>query len=105
MAKPKPQVVVKYKPYPVYPFPGLRALKGRLSPRRIIEYSAWTKGPGGDNNPAWNAVFLGLFVLRHARKARGPKTVAVDKLKPGQGLVIRTLPNPTKADRRSVQKS
>jgi hypothetical protein len=101
MAKPKPKVVVKYKPYPVYPFPGVRALRRKLSLRRYIEYNAWTRGPGGSNNQAWTAIFVGLFILRQVRKRSGPQLLSKDVLKAGDGLVIRALPPLTKAERRA----
>jgi hypothetical protein len=100
----KKPVVVKYKPYPVYPFPNLRAIRRRASPKRIIEYNAWTKGPGGDGQLGWTAVFYGLFVIRQMRKHRGPQHVSIDRLKPGEGLVIRTIPPPTKAERRAARR-
>ncbi len=83
---PKPQRVIKYRPYPKYPFPKLRGWRMRLSPTRIIEGAAWTRG-----GPWTNLIFV-LFAARAVKRGmkRKPEVLVVDKLKPGQGLSIAT---------------
>ena len=98
--KSKPEVVVKYKPYPVYPFPGLRSIRRRLSVRRVLEYNAYTRGMGQGVN-VWTALFVTMYLVRRARRSRGPQLVARDVLRPGEGLHIRTIPPPSRAERKA----
>ena len=101
-SQPKPKVVVKYRPYPVYPFPGLRGFWRRFSIRRIVERNAYMRGTGRGFN-IWTALFVGMFLLRFARRARGPQLVARDVLKPGEGLVIRTITPPAGGRRKALR--
>lgn len=85
-SKSAPPRRVKYRPYPKYPFPKLRGWRARLSPTRLIEGAAWTKGGN------WTNLIYVLFIARAAKKGmkRQPEVLALDKLKPGQGITIRT---------------
>jgi hypothetical protein len=59
-----------------------------MSPVRVIESAAWTKrGP-------WTSMIVVLFAARFLRrKAKRPAQVlAIDKLEPGQGIIITTAP-------------
>jgi hypothetical protein len=77
---------VKYRPYPKYPFPKLRGWRARLSPTRMVEGAAWTKGGN------WTNLIYVLFIARAVKRGvkRQPETLAVDKLKAGQGISITT---------------
>jgi hypothetical protein len=83
---PPPKKVVKYRPYPKYPFPKLRGWRARLSPTRVIEGAAWTRGG------SWTNLIYVLFIARAVKKSmkRQPEVLIMDKLKPGQGLSITT---------------
>ena len=83
---PKPQRVVKFRPYPKYPFPKLRGWRTRLSPTRVVEGAAWTKRGN------WTNLIYVLFIARAAKKGlkRKPEILAMDKLKPGQGIIVTT---------------
>jgi hypothetical protein len=88
VARKRPPKQVKYRPYPKYPFPRLRGLRARLSPRRVVETAAWTRGG------SWTSLIFLLVGARMARKAvrRKPEVLAVDKLAPGQSITIITAP-------------
>lgn len=85
---PPPKRVVKYRPYPKYPFPKLRGWRMRLSPARVLEGAAWTRG-----GPWTNLIYV-LFIARAVKRSvkRQPEILAMDKLKPGQGISISTAP-------------
>jgi len=85
---PPPKRVVKYRPYPKYPFPKLRGWRMRLSPMRVLEGAAWTKGGN------WTNIIFVLFFARAAKRAlkRPTEILAMDKLKPGEGIMITTAP-------------
>ena len=88
--------VVKYRPYPQYPFPRLRGLRARLSPVRVIESAAWTRGG------SWTSLIVVLFGARAMKKAlrRKSEMLALDKLRPGEGIMITTAPRRGVAKRR-----
>ena len=58
----------------------------RLSPTRVIEGAAWTRGG------SWTNLIYVLFIARAVKKGlkRQPEILAMDKLKPGQGISITT---------------
>ena len=58
-----PKQVVKYRPYPKYPFPKLRGWRARLSPTRVIEGAAWTRGG------SWTNLIYVLFIARAVKKS------------------------------------
>jgi hypothetical protein len=83
---PKPQRVVKFRPYPKYPFPKLRGWRLRLSPARVMESAAWTRG-----GPWTNLIFV-IFAARAIKRGmkRKPQVLALDKLRPGESITIVT---------------
>jgi hypothetical protein len=83
-----PKGKVKFRPYPKYPFPRIRGLRARLSPVRVVEGAAWTKGG------PWSGLIVLLFLGRAAKRniKRRPERLALDKLEPGQGIIITTAP-------------
>jgi hypothetical protein len=88
VAKRKATRVVKYRPYPKYPFPRLRGWRMRLSPSRALEQAAWSR------KGAWTNVIFLLFAGRAARGflKRKPETLALDKLRPGESITVITAP-------------
>ena len=82
----RPPPTVKYRPYPKYPFPRVRGLRARLSPVRVLEGAAWTRGG------PWTSLIFVLFGARFLRKAmrRKVEVLALDKLQPGEGIMITT---------------
>ena len=85
---PPPKRVFKYRPYPKYPFPKLRGWRARLSPTRVIEGAAWTRGG------SWTNLIYVLFIARTVKKSmkRQPEILAQDRLKVGQGISVTTAP-------------
>jgi hypothetical protein len=100
--QPKPQVVVKYQPYPTYPFPRAKALKSKLSVRRVLVYNAYTRGVKGGAR-VWMGVYIALWLIRSYRKKAGPQHLTTDKLKPGETMIIRTIAPPTRAQRKAAR--
>lgn len=93
MARRQTRKVVKYRPYPKYPFPRIRGLRARLNPFRALESAAWTRGG------LWTtliAAFVGARALRRL-VPRKPEVLAIDKLRPGQSIVITTAPRRRRA--------
>jgi hypothetical protein len=78
---------------------------GRLSPIRLARRTAFYRGLLGGNR-TWMAVGGGLWLGRSARRAFGrtEEHVALDELKPGQGIEIRTIVPPTRRQRRQARR-
>jgi hypothetical protein len=71
----------------------------------LLKRRAVRKGVMGQST-AWRAValvaFVGPFVRR--RLSKDADTLAIDALKPGESILIRTAPAPTRAERKQARK-
>jgi hypothetical protein len=78
----------------------------RLSPIRLARRAAFYKGLLGGNR-SWMAVGAVLWVGRKGRNALGrtEEHVSLDKLRPGQGIEIRTIVPQTRCERRGERRS
>jgi hypothetical protein len=77
---------------PIYPY-SWRALRYRLSPTRWFFDKSIRQGVLGGNRP-WLLAFVSVRVLIAVKHAvsRKPEHIAVDLLKPGERILIRTIP-------------
>ena len=89
----------------------MAAKKGKSAPPRgrlnvFLRQGALHKGLLGESR-GWRALFFLMFGARMFRKLFGKteETVLTEKLKPGQVLQLRTLPQKTKADRRRYKRT
>jgi hypothetical protein len=87
------------------------AKKGKPAPPRgrlnvFLRQGALHKGLLGDSR-AWRVLFFVMFGGRMFRKLFGKtqETVLTEKLKPGQVLQLRTLPQKTRADRKRYRRT
>jgi hypothetical protein len=82
-----------------------RQRRRRLSPWRLVRRTAFYKGLLGGSR-GWMTVGAVLWVGRKARGALGrtEEKVSLDKLRPGQGLEIRTIVPPTRRERRAARR-
>ena len=77
---------------PVYPY-GWRAIRYRLSPTRIFFDKSIRQGVLGGNR-GWLVAFVtvrGLLAIKQA-VSRKSEHIAIDRLKPGEHILIRTIP-------------
>ncbi len=72
---------------------GLRAIRYELSPIRRLKLKGVREGLLGGNRP-WLIAFLIYRTLVGVRRAvsRRPEHVAIDVLKPGERILVRTIP-------------
>ena len=77
-----------------------------LSPIRLARRAGFYRGLLGGNR-AWMAVGALLWVGRTAKRTlgRNEQHVSFDRLEPGQGLEIRTIVPPTRAERRVARRA
>ena len=78
----------------------------RLSPIRLARRTAFYKGLLGGSR-GWMAAGAVLWVGRDDRRALGrtEEHVSLDRLRPGQGLEIRTIVPPTRRERRTARRA
>jgi hypothetical protein len=79
---------------------------GLLSPFAYARRNGLYKGLlGGDRR--WLAIGGVLFLLRGARKAFGrtEEVVTVEKMTPGQWMSLRTIPAPTRRQRKAARRA
>jgi hypothetical protein len=78
----------------------------RLSPVRLARRTAFYKGLLGGSR-GWMAVGAALWVGRKGRSAFGrtEEHVSLDKLRPGQGIEVRTIVPPTRRERRAARRA
>jgi hypothetical protein len=76
------------------PYPTLRSeLRRKFSPSMVIIQNGLTKGVRGRNR-GWLIAFLafrGFVGLKHTL-SRQSEFIAIDRLKPGERILIRTIP-------------
>jgi len=80
---------VQPRPYPTI----LSEIRRKYSPSRVIIQNGLTKGIRGRHR-GWLIAFLafrGFLGLKHAL-SRQSEFIAIDQLKPGQRVLIRTIP-------------
>jgi len=77
-----------------------------ISPIRLARRAGFYRGLLGGNR-GWMAVGALLWVGRTAKRTlgRSEQRVSFDRLEPGQGLEIRTIVPPTRAERRTARRS
>jgi hypothetical protein len=71
----------------------LEYLRYRYAPTVRLRANSVRRGLLGGNR-GWLAVFIAIQVIDVLRRAasKSPERISVDALKPGEGLVIRTIP-------------
>jgi|GEM_PF-4833175 hypothetical protein len=89
-------------PPPRYPFPRWNALKWRLNPLKRLQYRAYTSR---GTAPVWGYVLLAFAVGRALKRLNGPERLAIDRLKPGDQIVVRTIPMGSRAERKAARSS
>ena len=79
-------------PPPQFPT-GLRAIRYHLSPIRRFKVKSLREGVFGGNRP-WLIAFVTYRTLVAVRRAvsRRPEHIAIDVLKPGERILVRTIP-------------
>ena len=82
---------------------GLRAIRYELSPVRRFKVASLRKGLLGGNRP-WLIAFLTYRTFITVRKAvsRRQEHIVVDLLKPGERMVIRTIPVSSAKERKRL---
>jgi hypothetical protein len=58
-------------------------------------------------NKLWLTLAVSYWLFQAVRRgaSRGPEIAAIDKLMPGQGLVIRTIVPPTRRERKAAKRA
>jgi hypothetical protein len=90
--KAKPQKKIVYVPPPRYPFPRVRRFFWRLNIIRRLRFASHRGAYEG--NKYWLGVTI-VFALAGVLKkvlTKSPTLVATEVLKPGQAIVLRTIP-------------
>ncbi len=86
------------------PYPTVRSeIRRKYSPTRVVIQNGLTKGIRGGNRP-WLIAFLafrGFLGLKHAL-SRQSEFIALDRLKPGQRILIRTIPVQSAKERKRL---
>jgi hypothetical protein len=79
-------------PPPDFPT-GLRAIRYQVSPIRRFRVKSLREGLLGGNRP-WLIAFVAYRTLIGIRRAvsRRSETIAIDVLKPGERILVRTIP-------------
>jgi hypothetical protein len=83
------------------------ARSGRYrSPGRFISYQIATRGLYGDSR-GWRTLWYGVTAVGLLRRALGkhPEVAAVEVLQPGEQLTLRTIPPPTRQERKAAKKA
>jgi hypothetical protein len=75
------------------------------SPGRFLRYQVTTRGLYGESR-GWRTVWYAATVGGLVRRAFGkhPEVAAVEVLKPGQQVTLRTIAPPTRRERRAAKK-
>jgi hypothetical protein len=87
---------------PIYPY-SWRALRYRLSPTRWFFDKSIRQGVLGGNRP-WLIAFVtvrGLLAIKGA-VSRKSERIAIDRLKPGERILIRTIPVSSAKERKRL---